>query len=64
MRVFDFSGGGVCVGRIPLTWNTDMAELAGQEVSVELLDAEDDQMTLHSARAPRAVILSHNLVST
>ncbi|KAK7102114.1 hypothetical protein V1264_020385 [Littorina saxatilis] len=44
--------------RIPLTWNTDMQELSGQEVSVELVEGEDENS--HSSRAPRAVILSHN----
>lgn len=50
------------VARIPLTWNTDMQELSGQEVSVELLEGEDEN-SLHPSRAPRAVVLSHNFVS-
>ncbi|KAL8610234.1 hypothetical protein ACOMHN_038929 [Nucella lapillus] len=45
--------------RIPLTWNTDMQELSGQEVSVELLEGEDDN-SMHPSRAPRTVVLSHN----
>ncbi|XP_025094528.1 serine/threonine-protein kinase A-Raf-like isoform X2 [Pomacea canaliculata] len=45
--------------RIPLTWNTDMAELAGQEVSVELIESDEDNSRL-SRSAPRAVVLSHN----
>ena len=39
-----------------------MQELSGQEVSVELLEGEDDN-SLHPSRAPRAVVLSHNFVS-
>ncbi|XP_041347487.1 serine/threonine-protein kinase A-Raf-like isoform X2 [Gigantopelta aegis] len=45
--------------RIPLTWNTDMAELLGQEVSVELIE-NDEESILTSRSMPRAVILSHN----
>ncbi|KAK6176333.1 hypothetical protein SNE40_014636 [Patella caerulea] len=42
--------------RIPLTWNTDMAELAGQEVSVELIEGEEGLNRSMS----RAVVLAHN----
>nr|KAG5695020.1 hypothetical protein BaRGS_015844 [Batillaria attramentaria] len=45
--------------RIPLTWNTDLAELGGQEVSVELTESEEEN-SLVPSRAPRAVVLSHN----
>ncbi|BFZ10465.1 hypothetical protein BsWGS_13504 [Bradybaena similaris] len=44
--------------RIQLTWNTDMGELAGQEVSVELMEIDDDNNITRSM--PRAVVLSHN----
>ncbi|KAH9518954.1 hypothetical protein Btru_008774 [Bulinus truncatus] len=44
--------------RIQLTWNTDMGELAGQEVSVELVEVDDDNGIPRSM--PRAVVLSHN----
>ncbi|KAK6994772.1 serine/threonine-protein kinase A-Raf-like isoform X1 [Biomphalaria glabrata] len=44
--------------RIQLTWNTDMGELAGQEVSVELMEVDDDNGITRSM--PRAVVLSHN----
>ena len=40
-----------------------MQELLGQEVSVELVEGEDES-GLPSSRAPRAVILSHNFVSS
>ncbi|XP_071082636.1 serine/threonine-protein kinase A-Raf-like isoform X1 [Haliotis cracherodii] len=45
--------------RIPLTWNTDMAELAGQEVTIELMESEED-LTVAQRNTTRAVILSHN----
>ncbi|ESO95696.1 hypothetical protein LOTGIDRAFT_116428 [Lottia gigantea] len=35
--------------RIPLTWNTDMAELAGQEVSVELIGEEGRNRSMSRA---------------
>ncbi|CAL1527085.1 unnamed protein product [Lymnaea stagnalis] len=44
--------------RIQLTWNTDMGELAGQEVSVELMEVDDDSSMTRSM--PRTVVLSHN----
>ncbi|BFZ08162.1 hypothetical protein BsWGS_11201 [Bradybaena similaris] len=44
--------------RIQLTWNTDMGELAGQEVSVELMEIDDENGI--PASMPRAVVLSHN----
>ena len=39
-----------------------MAELLGQEVSVELIE-NDEENILTSRSMPRAVILSHNFVS-
>jgi hypothetical protein len=38
-----------------------MLELAGQEVSVELIEGEDDN-NLGPSRSTRAVVLSHNFV--
>ncbi|CAG5124401.1 unnamed protein product, partial [Candidula unifasciata] len=44
--------------RIQLTWNTDMGELAGQEVSVELMEVDDENGVPPSMH--RSVFLSHN----
>ncbi|XP_005096987.2 serine/threonine-protein kinase A-Raf isoform X2 [Aplysia californica] len=44
--------------RIQLTWNTDMMELAGQEVSVELIEPDEENGSTRSV--PRAVVLAHN----
>ncbi|RUS75032.1 hypothetical protein EGW08_017213 [Elysia chlorotica] len=44
--------------RIQLTWNTDMAELAGQNVSVELMEVDNDNGGPRAAQ--RIVVLSHN----
>ncbi|GFO42817.1 serine/threonine-protein kinase b-raf-like [Plakobranchus ocellatus] len=46
--------------RIQLTWNTDMAELAGQEVSVELMEVDNDNGAPMVWSAQRIVVLSHN----
>ena len=52
------------IHRIQLTWNTDMIELVGQEVSVEAIEPdEDDGIPLPQPTTLLNKKIPHNFVS-